>query len=303
MDNKEIISQNNERIKAIQELLKTKTVSGQYNVETNYNEDGTQTLVVSAWDYIPSKYDRILANNTPAQISEASAEISQNGYTSAQVERIYGWRLGDTLRIPLSYGENIEVRIIGINHDTLSSDHTTKAGITFDMTHIPYLLDVCDGINTTSTNAGGYPASNMRNNIIPQFKTYFPQEWQDVIKFVDKKSANGGGANYTQTVTSSEDLFILSEIELTGDGTNAQDGENEGTVYEYWNGRPMNDRAKKWDADEDGIPEAEDIYWLRSASLNSTENFRYVSGAGNLAGAIADASATGTCCASVAFCV
>ena len=255
--------------------------NGQYNIETIYNDDGTQTLSITDWDYKPApKYDRILANNTPAQINMVCEEIATNGYTSSKVVEIYGWNIGDTITIPLSTGENIEVRISGFNHDILSSDHTSKAGITFEMTHClatPY------PVSTEATNAGGYPSTTMKLSTLPTIKALLPKEWQDIIKFVDKKSANGGSTNYTETLTTSEDLFLLSQIEITGTAEQAQNGQDEGTQYEYYKISPTDAIIKMYDTDGDAIVETVNSWWLRSCYNGNTNGMCRISKFGGYA--------------------
>ena len=66
--------------------------SGKYNLDVVEESDGTQTFNITDWDYVPKpKFDRVFANNTPAQIDAVSKEIASNGYTSTQVAEIYGF--------------------------------------------------------------------------------------------------------------------------------------------------------------------------------------------------------------------
>jgi len=250
------------------------SVGGKYNIEVidKFDEYGNkyQTLNITDWDYLP--YDRVFGNNTPAHISAVSAEIAKKKYTSEQVAEIYGWNLGDTIPITLSSGENIEMQIIGINHDTLSSDHTSKAGLTLQMKEC---LATKYPMNSSSTNAGGYAASKMKNETLPTIKALLPQEWQDVIKLVDKKSANGGSSNYSETLTLSEDLFLLSEIEIFGTAIRAEDSVNEGSQYEYWNGKTAADRIKKYS------PTVTIHWWLRSSAYYITSYFITVNTSGD----------------------
>lgn len=212
-------------------------------------------------------FSRVLSENTPAQISAVSDAIARDGLTSAQVEEIYGWKVGDSLPIPLTTGETIQVRIIGYNHDTLSSDHTTKAGISWETVNC---LTTRYPMNVMETNAGGYAESVMKTSILPTIKALLPQEWQDVIKLVDKKSANGGSSNYSETLTLSEDLFLFAEIEIFGTTSYAHDGANEGSIYEYWNGKTNADRIKKYDTDADGVSDTATYWWFRSSCYNNT---------------------------------
>lgn len=279
--NKERLTQNNTKIEELIQKLSGKSVTnGKYNIEVIEEADGTQTFNITDWDYVPKpSFDRVFANNTPAQIDAVSKEIASNGYTSTQVAEIYGWNLGDTIPITLTSGEVIEMQIIGINHDTLSSDHVSKAGLTLQMKDC---LATLYPMNSTSTNAGGYAASEMKTETLPTLKALLPQEWQDVIKLVDKKSANGGSTNYSETLTLSEDLFLFAEIEIFGTTSYAQDGANEGSVYEYWNGKAAVDRTKKYDTNADGVADNAINWRLRSARSTTTSFFCSVNTGGSI---------------------
>lgn len=239
-------------------------------------------------------FSRIFSENSPEVISYYSDEISKNNYTSAQVAEIYGWNLGDIIPITLSNDETIEMQIIGINHDTLSSDHVSKAGITLQMKDC---LATRYPMNSSNTNAGGWQASEMKVTTMPTLLALLPDEWQTVIKTVDKKSANGGSSNYSATVTTSENLFLLSEIEIFGSVNYAQDGSNEGTQYAYWASHDTdNDRIKYYNTA--GTLSAT-IWWGRSAYSDSTEYFCMVgnTGSANSSGASKSRGVT------FAFCV
>lgn len=232
-------------------------------------DGGIASYILESAPIAPT-YSRVFSENSPEVISYYSDEISKNNYTSAQVAEIYGWNLGDTIPITLSNDEIIEMQIIGINHDTLSSDHISKAGITLQMKEC---LATRYPMNSTATNAGGYATSEMKTETLPTLKVLLPQEWQDVIKLVDKKSANGGNTNYSETLTLSEDLFLFAEVEIFGTISYAQDGANEGSVYEYWNGKAAADKIKKYDTDADGVADYPVGWWLRSASSTNTSTF------------------------------
>ena len=244
--------------------------------EVVVDEDTQNSVTVTYLEkpaFVP--VDPVLANNSCETISAVSAEIAAKNMTSEQVAETYGWNIGDTINITLSTGETIEMRIIGFNHDN-KSDGSGKAGITLDMTHC---LQNDYSVNSSKTNAGGYSASMTRTITLPTIKSTLPEEWQKVILKVNKKSANGGGANYTETLTTSEELFLLSEIEVCGSVVKAQDGINEGSLYEYWsiNNTPE-DRSKLQGSNTDTY------WWLRSCSTSDTA-FCYVKYGGSIAAA------------------
>lgn len=229
-----------------------------------------------------------LTSYTDAQINEISKAISNCADITSSTETIYlsdatSISVGATRSYTLSTQEAMTDRIIGFNHDTLTSSTaygeataTGKAGITWQMVNC---LATRYRMNSTATNAGGWNASEMRTSTLPTVKLTLPQDLQDIIKYVDKKAANGGGSNYSATVTSSDDLFLLCENEIFGTITYAQDGANEGTQYKYWAGKSANDRKKYYD----NAGTLTVTIWLeRSSNSNGTRSFCSVNASGNV---------------------
>ena len=263
------------KIDLTQDTVTAEDVVAGKTFHLNSGETAVGTLEVSSGG--GEFFDRTFANNTPEQIAQVSALISYNNMTSEQVASTYGWNIGDTISYQLTTGENVEMRIIGFNHDN-KSDGRGTAGITLQTVN---LLRTKYSMNSSNTNAGGYPASKIKLQTLPAIKATLPQEWQNVIKMVDKKSANGGGSNYSEIVTTSEDLFLLSELEVFATVTKAQNGGHEGKAYEYWINNDSNPaRTKKYDANNDGVPETGDMWWLRSSVNKYTDYFCIVSTSG-----------------------
>ncbi len=282
--------------------------AGTYTVEVSetisgYTTPTSQSVTVAANEvdytymiYVPS-ISTTFGNNSPAVISAVSETIAAQQMTAADVASTYGWNLGDTVDITLKNNETIQMRIIGINHDTLSSDHTTKAGLTLQMVNC---LATKYAMNDSNTNAGGWQSSKMKVSTMPTLLALLPDEWQAVIKTVDKKSANGGSSNYSATVTTSENLFLLAGVEIFGSSDSygyAQDGANEGTQYAYWaSHNTANDRIKYYD--NAGTLSATN-WWERSSYYGDTGDFCYVSTNGSANGL----SASGTRGVAFGFCV
>ena len=138
-----------------------------------YNDLGEAITFIEESEIAPSiTFDRVFANNTPAQIAMVSADIATNNYNAIQVAEIYGWNIGDTIPIILSSDEIIEMRILGFNHDTLS-DGAGKAGLSLGMVN---LFATSYQMNLESTNAGGYAMSQIKTNVLPALKDLLPQE-------------------------------------------------------------------------------------------------------------------------------
>ena len=123
-------------------------------------------------------------------------------------------------------GTNYRIDIIGKNHDDLS-DGTGKAPLTFQL-HDCYATTY--QMNSSNTNVGGWRDCQMRTQTMPALKALLPAEVQAGIRPVNKLTSAGNKSS--SIVTTSDELFLLSEIELQG--TNDASFPGEGSEYEYW---------------------------------------------------------------------
>lgn len=291
----------------------TATVDGDFQqldiIDYNYTPI-TITPTASATATAGKTYTHLCLNNlTFSEIERYAKAISNaSDITSSTTdvyikdgENYYVLSVGDTICYTLSNNEFMIDQIIGFNHDTLTTSTaygeattTGKAGITFQMENC---LETRSSMNSTSTNAGGWNASVMRTTTLPAIKLTMPGGLQSVIKMVDKKAANGGSTNYSATITSSDNLFLLAEIEIFGSVTNAQNGANEGTQYKYWNINSNSQNRIKFYNNAGTITAT--IYWLRSCRSTSTSNICTVSTSGSIS-ANAPTNIYGVC---FAYCI
>ena len=259
-------------------ITKEITENRTYNASDD-NADGYSSIVVnvasSGGDDV-LVFDRVFGNNTPEQISKVAMRISYMTMTAAEVEETYGWKLGDTIDIPLTTGENLKVMIVGFGHDSLTNNG--RAGITLQAVNLPFKSKLW----SNSTNASGYQATDMYKTFLPEFETKIPQEWLNVIKPVKKVCADGGGSYYKTTISVLCNLFLLSEQEIMGAKTVSV--ATEGTQYEYWKNHNTNaDRIKYYDSDLDGEAETATNWWTRSPYKSSTAGWCIVKSDGTLA--------------------
>lgn len=151
-------------------------------------------------------YDKILANNTWSEISEASQMgIAKNI-----------WKLGDA---------KDGFKIIGFDHDDLT-DGSGKAGITFCMDSLEWTpTDALD----SRTGTAYYTYVQMVNlaSWINTVKGLMDAEMVKYVKKVDKKYY--ANASLDSTLTTNCELFLMSAYEITGT-INAILGEQ----YEYF---------------------------------------------------------------------
>lgn len=133
---------------------------------------------------------------------------------------------GSCYKDMLINGTNYRIDIIGKNHDDLA-DGTGKAPLTFQM-HDCYATAY--PMNDTNTNVGGWEQCKMRTETMPALKLLLPAEVQTGIRPVKKLTSAGNESS--SIVTTNDDLFLLTEIEIFGSTTHSFAGE--GTQYAYY---------------------------------------------------------------------
>lgn len=200
------------------------------------------------------------------------------------------FNVGDEKTVELSTGEVITLVILVFDHDDLTSGG--KAPITIGMKN---LLATRYRMNSSSTNAGGWDESEMRTTTMQTLLGQLPSDLQAVIKSVDKKATSGSAS--TAITTSSDKLFLFSEVEI--DGTTSSGYASEGEQYEYWktvkDGKTSADRIKYL---SNGGGSA-NIWWLRSPYVSSSTVFRCINSTGNVSYILAN----GAYGVSFGFCV
>lgn len=182
----------------------------------------------------PDVYDPVFENNEWAAIIEAchANEVPDEWVAD-----------GSCYKDMLINGTNYRIDIIGKNHDDLA-DGTGKAPLTFQM-HDCYTTAY--PMNDTNTNVGGWRDSQMRTQTMPALKALMPAEVQAAIREVQKKSSAGNQSS--SIVTTSDELFLPSEVEIFGSTSYSFAGE--GTQYEYYQAgnskvKNQNGSANSW---------------------------------------------------------
>ena len=187
---------------------------------------------------------------------------------SPDVKEIFA--IHDRRNITLKNGYNAVFEIIGINHDIRKDGK--KAGLTFCLVDL-YGTDDDGGItmNDECTNEGGFEESDMFKWLNDDFFALLPDEWQEIIVPVIKKTANGGGSN-AEIVDTTCKVFIPSEVEVFGECYHSNKGE--GGQYEGF---------KNWKDRVKGYPDGDSgrWYWLRSPYSGYSTKFCIVSSDGS----------------------
>lgn len=171
--------------------------------------------------------------------------------------------VGDTKSIKVN-GVSYQVRIIGFNHDNLTSGG--KAGITFQMVdclNTTYQME-SSNINTNGWINCAMRKTHLRSTIWGQLESSL----KSVIKTVNKLASAG---NQSATIQTAQDtLFLLSEVEIFGKVTYSKAGE--GSQYAYY--AAGNSTIKK-------VNGSADFWWERSPHGSNTAFFCGVTTAGN----------------------
>ena len=190
------------------------------------------------------------------------------------------FKVGDTKTVNIN-GTNYEFQIIGFNHDTKTAGG--KAGITFQMVDC---LATVYSMNSSNTNVGGWTSSVMRQTTLNTIFSQLPTALQNVIQAVNKLTSAG---NQSTTInTTSDKLFLLSEIEIFGTRTYSVAGE--GSQYEWY--KAGNSKIKYRNS-------SADTWWERSPNSGTATNFCCVDSSGG-AGNYYASSSSGV---SFGFCV
>lgn len=241
--------------------------AGEFGYDTTNNKlkigDG-----VTAWNSLPTI--------TTTRFSFGSASWGDIAQIAAAGNAKKFFNVGDEKVVTLSTGEEITLVILGFDHDNLTAGG--KAPITIGMKNC---LASMYPMNASNTNAGGWNGSAMRTSTMATLLSQLPSDLRNVIKSVNKLASAGNQSS--DIVTSSDKLFLLSAIELTGNTVAPSTGapyNQEGVQYEYYktvkDGTQSSGRIK-YSANGGG---AACIWWLRSPCAAYATSFYAVSATG-----------------------
>lgn len=197
-------------------------------------------------------YKRNLDDMTPKELS-----IAANSPIAKEIFAIH-----ERITITLKNGYNAVFEIIGIKHDVREDGE--EAGLTFCLVDL-YGTSEDSGVkmNKNHTNKGGFEESDMFKWLNVGFFALLPDEWQEVIVPVVKKTASGGSSKVRIDRTTCR-IFIPSEIEVFGECYYSSQGEGE--LYKGF--KNWKDRIKSYPDESYGRK-----YWLRSPYKGCGDHF------------------------------
>lgn len=230
--------------------------------QTEDTDQGWGTVDNPNWDAINSYWETIALDIAAYQ-----------GGTMTEEDFTAKYPVGGRMIIPINLADGAtyaDVEIIAHNHDNLADD-SGKAALTFFCVDLPQVMH---RMNETSTNEGGYEASEMREFVNGELLAALPENLKTIIKPVYKIS-DGGSTNKT-LITTTDSCWLASydEVGLTA-GNNNLSGQGELYSSIFSSNR---DTRKKYITDDT----ATGGWWLRSSyySTNSNSMFWRVTNSG-----------------------
>ena len=220
----------------------TVTEAGTWTVTAaTASSTNTADVVVGTANVDMIMIDPVFGNNSWAAIIKACQE--------KQVPDT--WNVGNSCNMTINK-KTYAIDIIGKNHDDYA-DGSGKAPLTFQM-HTTYATQY--KMNGAEYNNCGWKNCLVRtSNAFPKLKQVMPAEVVAALKAVTKKTTAGNASSSIDTT--SDTLFLLSEIEVQGTRTHSYAGE--GTQYTYYQTAANRKKNRAW--------------YLRSPRINSTSCF------------------------------
>ena len=197
----------------------------------------------------------------------------QNNNTSA-------YNVGDTKTVTIN-GNNYMVRIANKTTAQNCSD------INYSETACGFVVEFAEIVekrrmNSTDTNIGGWPATEMRTYLNGTLFNSLPSDLQSAIKPTRVISGYGNNGTDTSNFTTTDNLYLLSGVEVFGldDYDTAA-----GTTHqlEFYQGMEADARTP-WGAQAysrtykgyNGSDGSTEYWWLRPAGSISSDGFRHV---------------------------
>lgn len=256
-------------------------IRNQFNLVTNTVDSGASgdSFLSAEEKAMKSIANKDAKDWTLDEQKAAATDIAKNGTSSvAYAKAKVAMDAGTKLTMKLTNGQTLEYRIIGINHDDLA-DGSGKAGLTFLTTS----TGISSRMNATSTNAGGWEKSELRQKMNSgEIWNLMPSDFKAKVKAVKKLTNNvgGGSANKDAAVTATSDkLFLLSYSEIVPTSYWASSypwTSSEGTQYEAFKGKVVNNSGSKLDLFTGAY------WWERSVNPTDPVNFLSIDIDGNL---------------------
>ena len=210
----------------------------------------------------------------PVSFSTDSWETIATAVKEGNISR---YKVGDTKEIDMGdYGTHT-VRIA----NTSTPDECNTNG--FSQTACGFVLEFTDiittyNMNTTATNVGGFPSSNMYTFINNDIYNSLPVELQKVI--INIKIISGHGSGETTNFTSTNKLYLLTPKEVYTNFSNSYDTSKDLTrALDYFIAKGVTNGNCSEVIKKNGSTAT--AWWFRTAYSYSNNGFYYANASGD----------------------
>ena len=181
------------------------------------------------------------------------------------------YQVGDTKEIDMGDLGTHTVRVANTSPCTNGETSETACGFVVEFADILSQ----SSINSTATNVGGWPASEMRTYVNGTIYDAIPNELQNIIATTTVVSSHGSTSGETN-FTSSDKLYLLSTKEVWGkDGTSdiitEDTAEAETRQLDYYKNKGVT--TSNYSGAIKQYNGLKSSWWLRSAHSNNTSRF------------------------------
>ena len=199
--------------------------------------------------------------------------------SKAVKENNYPYQVGDTKEVGMGELGTHTVRVANTSSCTNEETSETACGFVVEFADIISK----QSMNSTSTNVGGWPASEMRTYVNGTVYNSLPSDLQNVIAETRVVSGHGSTAGETN-FTSSDKLYLLSTKEVwgkesTSNTINGDTAEVETKQLDYYKNSGVT--TSNYSGTNKQYQSVDCTWWLRSTPLYSSTTFFDVFSGGN----------------------
>ena len=250
-------------------------------VYDNTNSKLSSTNVKDAIDEVNTKATK--------KVEEAKKECPDDYVCSVNQFAIDSWatiaanvKAGNTSAYQVGATKEVDMGSLGTHTVRIANTSSCTNGETSE-TACGFVVEFADiisehAMNSTDTNVGGWPASEMRTYVNGTVYDALPSELQNVIATTTVVSGHGSTSGETN-FTSSDKLYLLSTKEVWNGGTGYDTAEAETRQLDYYKNKGVttsNCSGAKKQYKGSKFP-----WWLRGAASIVANDFFHVSSAGD----------------------
>ena len=238
----------------------------------------------------PYKIDVEHSEQSGASFANDTWETIANNVKSG---KSYLYNIGDEKEVVLNDGTSYTLRVAN------NSTPDECSGDDFSQTACGFVIEFADIIedkkmNSSYTNKGGWPASEMYEYLNGDFYNSLPEALKNVI--IDTKVITGHGSTSGETnFTSTDKIYLLSGHEVYEDGTSRpissyDTAYNNTRQLDYYKNKGVTTSSYSGAIKKKPGSSSGRTWWLRAAYSSRNSYFLYVSDDGNWYGSYADGS-------------